>query len=125
VKNLTIKLVPAALLAAALAAACSAPANPSASAPAGAVVITANANVFAPASVTAPAGQAFQIWFNNLENVPHNVRVVDAAGTTMGEPGEIFNGPAARTQDVPALTAATYRLLCDVHPEMTAQLVAE
>jgi plastocyanin len=88
-------------------------------------VVTANLNVFAPTSVTAPAGQAFQIWFNNLENVPHNVRVVDGAGATMGEAGEIFNGPAARIQDVPALSPATYRLLCDVHPEMTAQLVAQ
>lgn len=113
-----------ALATAVLAGACaSGPPTPSGTPPAGAVVISANFSQFAPTSVSAPAGEAFQIWFNNQENVPHNVHVLDAAGTSIKQ-GEIFNGPAARTLDVPALSAATYRLVCDVHPNMTAELVA-
>ena len=87
-------------------------------------MIAGNVNQFAPTSITAPADEPFQIWFTNLENVPHNVHVKDAAGATMGAAGEIFNGPGARALDVPALTAATYRVVCDVHPDMTAELVA-
>ncbi len=124
-KNIRTPLVAAALFAALSVGACSpGAANPSLTPPTGAVVITGNQNQFAPASLTASAGQPFQIWFSNLENVPHNVHVKDAAGATVAGPGEIFNGPAARTLDVPALNAAAYRVFCDVHPEMTAELVA-
>lgn len=123
-KNLRAFPLAAVLAAALFVGACaSAPAGPTATAPAGAVAVSANLSRFAPQSVTAPAGTAFQIWFNNLENVPHNVHVLDATGTSIAR-GEIFNGPAAQILDVPALNAATYRLVCDVHPDMTGSLVA-
>ena len=73
----------------------------------------------------APAGEVFTIWFENKENVPHNVKVVDSAGALQGQAGEIFNGPAAQPLAVPALAAGTYSILCDVHPEMRSELVAQ
>jgi len=118
-------LVAAAILAAAtFFVACGGAAGPVATQPAGSVLVTANLNKFAPTSVSAPADEAFTIWFENQENTPHNVRVADAAGATVGEPGPIFNGPAAQPLAVPALAAGTYTLLCDVHPDMRADLVA-
>ena len=118
-------LVAAAILAAAtFLVACGGASGPAATQPAGSVLITANLNKFAPTSVSAPADQAFTIWFENQENVPHNVRVADAAGTTIGEAGPIFNGPAAQPLEVPALAAGSYTIFCDVHPDMRADLIA-
>ena len=40
--------------------------------------------------------------------------------------GEIFNGAATRTYNVPALEAGDYTFVCSVHPNMTGTLkVAE
>ena len=117
--------VAAAMLAAAtLLVACGGAAVPVATQPAGSILLTANLSTFAPTSVSAAADQAFTIWFDNKEVVAHNVRVTDAAGTTVGPVLELFTGPAARPLDVPPLAAGTYSLLCDVHPEMRAELIA-
>lgn len=119
----SLTLGAAGLLAAAIAGCGGAPA-PLPTPPPGAVVITAQGNVFAPAQVTAPAGVAFTLFFENRDKEPHNVRLWDAAGA-MVFPGEIFPGPAAKVESVPALAAGTYRITCDIHPDMTAQLVAQ
>ena len=74
--------------------------------------------------MSAPASAPFTIWFENRETVPHNVNVIDAAGASLAK-GEIFSGPAARALEVPALVAGNYRLICDVHPDMSAQRIAE
>lgn len=91
--------------------------------PPGAVVITAQSEVFVPSSITAPAGQAFVLYFDNRDTSLHNVRVVDGSGATMFT-GELFTGPSTRAANVPALAAGTYKLLCDVHPDMRGELVA-
>jgi plastocyanin len=92
--------------------------------PPGAVVITVQGNAFITQHVTTPADEAFTLFFENHDNEPHNVRIWDAAGTSVAVT-EIFSGPAARTIDVVALATGTYRLTCDVHPEMTAELVVQ
>ncbi|HEY8135174.1 MAG TPA: cupredoxin domain-containing protein, partial [Candidatus Limnocylindrales bacterium] len=110
----------AGLLVAALAACGGAPA-PLPTPPPGAVIITAQGTAFVSPPYTAPANAAFTLFFENRDNEPHNVRVWDAANASVYTT-EIIQGPAAKAEQVPALPAGTYRLTCDIHPDMTAQL---
>ena len=87
-------------------------------------MVTAEHTAFVEHEVQAAAGAPFTLYFANHDNEVHNVRVLDAANMTVGAT-EIFTGPAARTVDIAALPAGTYRLLCDVHSEMSAQRVVE
>jgi plastocyanin len=110
----------AAALMAATVTACGA-AAPLPTAPPGAVVITAQGNAFAPAQVAAPAGEQITLFLENRDNEPHNVRVWDAAGSSVYA-GELVQGRTAKVESVPALPAGTYHFTCDIHPEMTGQL---
>jgi plastocyanin len=84
--------------------------------------ISAQNIAFDTAELAAPADAPFQIEFaNNDAGVPHNVEIRDQSGMTMFK-GEIFNGVATRTYDVPALPAGTYTFICTVHPNMTGTL---
>jgi len=113
-------LAAAGLLAAAVVGCGGAPA-PMATPPPGAVVITAQGTAFVSGPYTAPADAAFTLFFVNKDNEPHNARIWNATGASV-YPGEIIQGPAAKAEEVPALAAGTYRLTCDIHPGMTAEL---
>lgn len=105
----------------------SAGAEPSASAGAGSVAISALGIAFEQATVSAPAGEPLQIVFaNNDAATPHNVaiRKDNPSGEEVFK-GEIFDGVATRTYDVPALDAGTYAFVCTVHPNMVGTLTAE
>jgi plastocyanin len=108
-------------------ASASASASPSASASGDtgeAIEIEAQNIAFTTTAVTAPADQPFQILFkNNDPDIPHNVEIKDQAGASKFQ-GEIFNGVAERTYDVPALPAGPYTFICTVHPTMTGTLTA-
>jgi plastocyanin len=106
-----------------IAAGCAGGSPGSGTPPPGAVVVTAANLAFVPASITAPAQRGFALLFDNRDSVLHNVKLVDSTGQAMVT-GEVFTGPSARTVDVPALPAGTYKLLCDVHPDMAAELIA-
>jgi plastocyanin len=89
-----------------------------------AVDITASGIAFTTPNVTAPAGTAFTIHFDNQDaGTPHNVQIKDASGASVFK-GEIFNGVAAKDYQVNALQAGTYSFVCDVHPNMTGTLTA-
>jgi plastocyanin len=146
----SLAVMPACLLAGALATACVAenpgwtytPAPPvtpppsvdaSASASAepsgdsGAIQISATGIAFEQAEVNAPAGEPFQIEFaNNDPGVPHDVtiRQGDANGEEVFK-GDTFNGVETRTYDVPALDAGAYAFVCSVHPNMVGTLTVE
>jgi plastocyanin len=99
--------------------------SPSASPGGEPVVIEALNIAFTTTEVTAPADQPFQIVFrNNDPDIPHNVEIKDQGGASLFQ-GEIFNGVAERTYDVPALSAGTYPFTCTVHPNMTGTLTTE
>ena len=87
-------------------------------------MLTAQGDAFVPSSVSAPAGEAFVLWFDNRDTSLHNAHLVDASGATI-IPGQLFNGPSARIENVPALAAGTYKILCDVHPGMVGELIAD
>lgn len=93
----------------------------------GDVTISALNVAFEQTSVTAPAGEGFQIAFDNKDaGVPHNVAIHrDSATGAEVFKGELITGPATATYDVPALDAGTYTFVCTVHPNMTGNLTAE
>jgi plastocyanin len=85
--------------------------------------IAAQNIAFSTDELQAPAGKAFIIEFENRDaGIPHNVEIRDSAGTSVFM-GDIFNGVAARTYQVPAIGSGTYTFICTVHPNMTGTLV--
>ena len=105
----------------------SASASPGASEAAGGVSISALNVAFEQTAVTASAGKAFQITFDNKDaGTPHNVAIHkgDASGAEVFK-GEIITGPATKVYDVPALDAGTYAFVCSVHPNMTGTLTVQ
>lgn len=88
--------------------------------------ITAKDLEFNTSEMTVPADEAFDLVLDNQESVPHNVAVyADESASTKVSVGEIFSGPARKTQSVPALAAGSYFFRCDVHPDMKGSIVAE
>lgn len=88
-------------------------------------VITAQNNVFSPATLTVKADKAFTLTFDNKDAAPHNVAIfTDTSAAEQVSIGEIVSSKSA-TQQVPALAEGTYFFRCDVHKEMTGSIVAE
>ena len=121
-----------ALATVALAAAACAPANAAPGTPAPTVavdpsspVVVANAMQFETKNVTAPAGTAFAMTFENKESAPHNVSIyTDSSARNRLFEGEIFSS-GSRVYQVPALAAGSYFFRCDVHQEMTGTIVVQ
>jgi plastocyanin len=93
--------------------------------PGGSAIQLSAANIaFDVSQLDVPAGQPFQIQFQNDDNgVPHNVEIKDGSDNIVFN-GEVFNGVDQRTYDVTALEAGTYTFLCTVHPNMNGTLTA-
>ena len=88
-------------------------------------VITAQGNVFTPATLTVKAGKAFGLTLDNKDSAPHNIAIFKDASAAEGiSIGEIVSSKSV-AQQVPALEAGTYFFRCDVHREMTGTIVAE
>ncbi len=112
------------LLAATLVAACQAQAAVPMSPPPGSLLLEARNIAYEQSSIDAPAGEPATIWFANLDSsIPHDVHVVDATGSTIVR-SEVITGGSISV-DLPALPPGTYKIFCDVHPGMTAQLVVQ
>ena len=112
------------------AAACSSTSAAGATAPAvpadpNAPAISANNLRFDQASVTVPAGKAFQLTFTNHEGAPHNVAIYsDASAASNLFRGDIVSG-GSTVYNVPALPAGSYFFRCDVHPDMQGTITAQ
>ncbi len=78
-------------------------------------------------TLTAPAGAPFQIVFTNSDaGIPHNVSIHAGSATgTAVFTGDIFQGVATQTYDVPALPAGTYYYVCSVHANMVGTLTVQ
>ena len=91
----------------------------------GALRIAAKDRAFSTNALSAPAGEPFQIVFDNQEGAPHNVAIYrDASAGERIFGSEPFGGPAVAVYEVDALEPGSYFFRCDVHPDMSGQLVA-
>ena len=71
---------------------------------------------FTNLALAAPAGQPFQIAFDNQDaSVAHNIQIMDGGGATVFD-GEIVTGVAQTTYNVNALAAGTYKFICKIIP---------
>ena len=82
-------------------------------------IVTEN-NVFVPNELTVPADLPFAITLENRDTVPHNIAIEGPRRMA----GDIFGGPAERTNVFAPLPAGTYGFLCEVHPEMRGTLIS-
>jgi plastocyanin len=88
------------------------------------VQLSAQESTFVPSDIRAPAGEGFNLVFDNQDSgVPHNVVIEDRQGAPVFT-GEVFNGVATRTYRVPPLQASDYTFVCEIHPDMTGTLTA-
>jgi len=128
----TSSAAPSAAGSASASAAASSAASPSAASSAAAsgatgsvINLKAQNLAFDPKALTAPAGAAFQIAFDNQDNATlHDVVIKDAGGKEVFK-GDLVTGVAQKTYNVPALTAGSYTFVCTVHPTMTGTLEAK
>jgi mono/diheme cytochrome c family protein/plastocyanin len=89
------------------------------------VTVTAQNIAFTTTTVTAPAGAAFTLTFDNEDaGIPHDVQIKDASGAEVFKT-DVFPGVAKRDYTVPALKAGSYPFACTVHPNMTGTLTAK
>lgn len=89
--------------------------------PSGALELRAVDTKFAPSHLSVEAGQPFVLYFANADTVPHNVVIVGGDGTRVFV-GDILPGSMQHVYNVPALALGTYKLICDIHLEMTGTL---
>ena len=101
-----------------------APTGQASGSPAATVVVVARDIVFDPAALRVPGGRVVGITLDNRDpGILHNIMLVSSTGDVAFR-GETFSGLETRTYLVAPLEAGEYRLLCDVHPTMTASLRA-
>jgi plastocyanin len=124
--NATRILLIGVVLAAVLAACSGGGSAASASAPADAeVTVVAQEGAFDTGTITVPAGAPFELFFQNLDGMPHNVAIyTDASASEPIFVGETITD-AAVLYEVPAIEAGEYFFRCDLHPDMAGTLVAE
>ncbi len=73
----------------------------------------------------APAGQPFQIAFDNQDaSIMHNVQIADGSGVVVFK-GDIVTGVAQATYNVGALPAGAYKFSCTIHPSMVGDLTVK
>jgi plastocyanin len=89
-------------------------------------ICAVNDQSFVKDVVRAPAGRPFEVSFANRDDgVPHNVAIyTDESAADALFVGDLVDGPASVTYDVPALGEGVYFFRCDVHPQMNGTLEA-
>lgn len=99
-----------------------APTGQAAGSPAATVVVVARDLAFDPVPAALPSGRVTAITLDNRDpGILHNITLVSSGGDVAFR-GQTFTGPEARTYLVAPLAAGEYRLVCDVHPTMTASV---
>jgi plastocyanin len=85
---------------------------------------------FDPDCLTAPAGRALTIDFDNQDSLPHNLSLYTADPMVAKNvkslfQGTLVTGPTKTTYSVPALPAGRYYFNCAVHPQMFGTFVVK
>jgi plastocyanin len=87
--------------------------------------VVASEMAFDAAEITVPAGEAFEMYFVNLDGMPHNVAIyTDESATEPVYVGETITDTTV-LYEVPAIEAGEYFFRCDLHPDMAGTLVVE
>ena len=86
--------------------------------------ISAKDTAFDTNCLAVPAGEAFQIVFDNQDTDEHDVAIYPLEGDPLFQ-GEVFAGVETKTYDVPAIDAGTYKFQCDVHNDMNGVFIAK
>ena len=90
-----------------------------------ALMISAKDLKFSTSTLSAPADEPFQIAFDNQESALHNVAIYrNSSAAEKVFRSDPFSGPAVVTYDVPPLAPGSYYFRCDVHPDMSGELIA-
>jgi plastocyanin len=95
--------------------------------PAGTEAVTVCAfddQAFVPGSLRLPANEPVALAFDNEDTgVQHNVAIYgDESAEESLFVGDLIDGPATVTYDVPPLDAGSYFFRCDVHPQMNGSV---
>jgi plastocyanin len=86
--------------------------------------IDAKDSRFTSAQLTVPGGVEFQLFFRNLDGIPHNVAIYrDPTAVEKLFVGETITN-ATVTYVVPAMPAGAYFFRCDLHPDMSGTVQA-
>jgi plastocyanin len=92
-----------------------------------ALTIVAENLAFTPQRVRLPVGVPIQVTLRNADGeIPHGLRVTPMRSGVVAAvllETEVFNGPAERSFELPALQPGPYLFICPVHPTM--QIEAE
>lgn len=87
------------------------------------VTVVAQGIKWTQASYGAPADEPFRLELDNQDaGIPHNVSIRDATNTELFKSAPDLTGIAKQTYDVSPIAAGTYKLICTLHPTMTAEL---
>lgn len=89
--------------------------------PSGAVVLKAADIKFAPTHLSVAAGQPFVLYFDNADSAQHNVVIVAGDGTRVFV-GDVLAASTQHVDNIPTLAAGTYKLICDIHSNMSGSL---
>ncbi|HVL28806.1 MAG TPA: cupredoxin domain-containing protein [Acidimicrobiales bacterium] len=83
------------------------------------VAVVASGTAFNSRCLAAPANQAFTINFDNRDNLPHNIAILEShsAATALARL-EVVPGPGTQTLNVGPLRPGQYAFHCDVHPQL-------
>jgi hypothetical protein len=89
-------------------------------------IAASSATSFETTLLITPAGRPFELVFHNRDaGVPHNVMIANGPDrATVYLDGEVIDGPADITYQVPSLDPGDYYFLCRVHPNMNGSLKA-
>ena len=79
--------------------------------------ITASGTKFDKDCLAAPANQAFTINYDNKDQLPHSLAILESHSATEAMfKADVFRGPAVKTLNVNPLRPGTYAFHCEVHP---------